>query len=240
MLVWTFLLLGACGGYGNKKIDDQILQGNEVPPNSPIEESSVTRITQVENTTKLKIYVAAGCYDSQKLELKIDNACREIIPPQCDATVVMSNLKDKNAEISNCNDNKEAIFEVSPDHPYDHYYLYYGKLEPIEIKITKADDDIEKMAALSKEIESMAKDKSCDAATACAAIGIGSRPCGGPESIVVYSTTQMDVVEFKKKVKEHAELQKRYNEKNGTMSICSVLEIPETQCVQSICQESPK
>ncbi len=49
----------------------------------------------------------------------------------------------------------------------------------------------------------------------------GSKPCGGPNGYIAYSSS-IDTIAFLKLIEEHKLAQKKYNEEQGIMSDCSV------------------
>ncbi|MET7029492.1 hypothetical protein [Sediminicola luteus] len=49
----------------------------------------------------------------------------------------------------------------------------------------------------------------------------GSKPCGGPNGYIAYSSS-IDTIAFLKLIEDHKLAQKKYNEEQGIMSDCSV------------------
>lgn len=70
----------------------------------------------------------------------------------------------------------------------------------------------------------------CTADAQCRVIGIGDRPCGGPEGYRAWSTAQTDPQALEAAVRAHADFRRRWHEKSGLMSTCEVLPVPAARC----------
>jgi hypothetical protein len=90
--------------------------------------------------------------------------------------------------------------------------------------ITQAEDrdilNIEK-----QKIEDLAVTSVCSDTFVCEFIDLGSKPCGGPWSYLVYSTS-IDVQKLKQIVATYNQNEVDFNEKWGVYSDCSVPEPP--------------
>lgn len=78
----------------------------------------------------------------------------------------------------------------------------------------------------------------CDTSSDCRAIGFGSRSCGGPDSILVYSIKSMNNEDFISEVENYNQLEKIFKERQGVVSICSVIIVPEQEdlvCQSDLC-----
>ncbi|NVJ67107.1 MAG: hypothetical protein HWE16_11525 [Gammaproteobacteria bacterium] len=95
----------------------------------------------------------------------------------------------------------------------------------------------EDLAALNKEILMLIEDKSCNVDSDCAAIALGARACGGPESYAVYAPNNTDVSKLQSLAAQLESLNKIYNQNNQVMSICKMELEPSVQCVQNQCQK---
>ncbi|MBC7408314.1 MAG: hypothetical protein H7339_07990 [Arcicella sp.] len=103
-----------------------------------------------------------------------------------------------------------------------------------EVPLTPADDD-QKLVQLSKEIEEFAKNKVCFGGDNCKTMAMGSKPCGGPTSYIIYSLSKTDEKQLSDKVKQYTDLQKELNIKYNRISDCSLLIPPTVDCLNGIC-----
>lgn len=78
--------------------------------------------------------------------------------------------------------------------------------------------DIFEMFAKIEEIASSVK---CENASEWKYTSYGSKPCGGPQGYIAYSTS-IDTDNFLKLIEEHKIAEKKYNEEQGLVSDCSV------------------
>jgi hypothetical protein len=100
-------------------------------------------------------------------------------------------------------------------------------------KLVRADDA---GAATLARIQALVADASCDSDAQCRAIGIGSRPCGGPEGYSAWSSRVLNEPErqqLRDLVARHASERRRAHEKAGLMSTCELLPVPSTRCERS-------
>ena len=84
-------------------------------------------------------------------------------------------------------------------------------------------------------IEKITQDKTCKTDADCDMMGVGSRPCGGPEMYIIYSHRKTSTAALKKAVNQYNG--GSHKTKPGTVGICSVLERPEVACTQKKCSE---
>ncbi len=103
-----------------------------------------------------------------------------------------------------------------------------------ELSSVKKDKTIKEIKTelnqLSKKINELIGAAGCRTDEQCRVIEFGSRPCGGPASYIAYSTLSSNTALLLDISKEHVKLSKKYNEIQGIISICSVLEIPQVIC----------
>jgi hypothetical protein len=89
--------------------------------------------------------------------------------------------------------------------------------------------------AQKREIISLAKSGACAINSQCRYTGLGSKPCGGPWSYLVYSTS-VDTSKLLIKVSEYNASEDRYNRKWGIYSTCDVTPSPDSiRCLNGIC-----
>ena len=91
------------------------------------------------------------------------------------------------------------------------------------------------MIALKIEIESLANASVCNESTECKFIAFGSKPCGGPWSYLIYSTS-IDTNKLEVMVEDYNQKEADYNQKYGVGSDCSVA-LPPTSitCENNTC-----
>ena len=89
---------------------------------------------------------------------------------------------------------------------------------------------------LRQELVEMAEASICSEQYSCAAVGLGSKPCGGHWEYLVYSTS-IDVEQFLEKTRELEALEKAYNEKHQVASDCMAV-LPPTgfECEDGKCK----
>jgi hypothetical protein len=88
---------------------------------------------------------------------------------------------------------------------------------------------------LQLRLERLTENKQCDNDNQCKVIGVGSRPCGGPEQYLLYSTLHTDEKMLSYTNERYQKLKKQQNEKLGLMSTCQMLMPPVSACVQKKC-----
>ncbi|MCO7225374.1 hypothetical protein [Pleionea sp. CnH1-48] len=88
------------------------------------------------------------------------------------------------------------------------------------------------------EISELTGNKSCQTNAECKSIGLGARPCGGPDKYLIYSQTATDVDALKEVVARYNKRKRQGNEKSGAVGICVVAPKPLTECIQNRCQSS--
>ncbi|WP_298497529.1 hypothetical protein [uncultured Algibacter sp.] len=103
-----------------------------------------------------------------------------------------------------------------------------------EDEITQEDDKAE-LDTLKFEIEDLANTSICNEETECKYIGFGSKPCGGPSSYLIYSTS-IDTDKLEKLVLNYNQKHTDFNTKWGIISDCSVVNPPTSiNCVNNSC-----
>jgi len=92
-------------------------------------------------------------------------------------------------------------------------------------------DNLQQMLS---EIKSMANNESCISAEEWRITDYGAKACGGPIGYVIYSN-KIDTVLFMKKIEEHRSAQRKYNDKWGIVSDCSLpLQPNGVDCVDGV------
>jgi hypothetical protein len=95
--------------------------------------------------------------------------------------------------------------------------------------------DDQKLSQLGSEIQIFAKNKACSGSGDCRAMAMGSKPCGGPTSYIIYSLSKTDEKILAEKVKQYTDLQKEINIKYNRISDCSLLIPPTVDCLNGVC-----
>jgi hypothetical protein len=108
-----------------------------------------------------------------------------------------------------------------------------------ETVLTPADED-QQLARLGKDIEEFTKNKACSAGNNCKAMAMGSKPCGGPTSYIIYSLSNTDEKQLSEKVKKYSDLQKALNLKYNRISDCSLVVSPTVYCLSGVCSSKSK
>ena len=83
---------------------------------------------------------------------------------------------------------------------------------------------------LLQEIRSEIGDAACDADDQCHSIGVGARPCGGPEAWFAWSGKVSDRDRLTAWVAKHRDARRLDNERTGVMSNCRALPDPGAAC----------
>lgn len=88
---------------------------------------------------------------------------------------------------------------------------------------------------LYQRMQKLTSDKSCNTDQQCQVIGIGSRPCGGPEQFLLFSTQQTDQKMLTITNDRYTKIRKDQQERLGMRSICQQLVAPAAACRQNQC-----
>ncbi|MFD2791159.1 hypothetical protein [Arenibacter sp. H213] len=85
--------------------------------------------------------------------------------------------------------------------------------------------DETELKSLYKEIQKMADSQTCEDSDFWSFTAFGSKPCGGPNSYIAYST-KIDVTLFLAKVEQYNSGVADYNRRNGIISDCAMVAKP--------------
>lgn len=108
---------------------------------------------------------------------------------------------------------------------------------------TQCDDDVistyeEERASLNiykESIENLAASSVCNENTECLFIAFGSKPCGGPWTYLIYSSS-IDVEQLQLWVEDYNQLDQELNEEWEIVSDCSVALPPSGfECIDNVC-----
>ncbi len=94
------------------------------------------------------------------------------------------------------------------------------------------------LEAMYQEIRDLTQDRTCQDTPECAALPLGSKPCGGPWTYLVYSKSTVNEVELQARVLHLGVYEAQYNEEYHVVSDCSLATAPNPACVNSVCVDS--
>ncbi|MFO0124332.1 MAG: hypothetical protein ACK520_17975 [Inhella sp.] len=100
-----------------------------------------------------------------------------------------------------------------------------------------ADGSVDKLArqeaAQRQALEAAIGTPRCSADSACWAVPVGARPCGGAEDYLPASRETSAATKVQALAKAHAATRKAQNAQGGRMGICMVLPEPAVRCAPS-------
>ncbi len=86
-----------------------------------------------------------------------------------------------------------------------------------------------------QEVLDMVQDLACADSSVCTSIALGSKPCGGPRTYLVYSTETVNEAELVAKVLDLNAYEAGYNTQERILSDCSLATPAEPGCVNHAC-----
>ena len=92
---------------------------------------------------------------------------------------------------------------------------------------------------LEAEARALAKADGCGATSQCRAAPVGSRPCGGPRTYVVYCAATTDSAALYRKLDELKVAEEAYNKKTGLASTCEFRTPPAVESQGGSCRATP-
>lgn len=97
------------------------------------------------------------------------------------------------------------------------------------------DDEQQELTILKTEIENLASASICGDTFECKFIGLGSKPCGGPRSYLVYSTS-INFEELENLVDAYNQKESEFNTKWEIVSDCATTNTPTSiSCENNTC-----
>ena len=113
--------------------------------------------------------------------------------------------------------------------------LFFLACLPDDGESSDYDQELETLTILKAQIESLAANSACNDSSDCRYIAFGSKPCGGPWSYLVYSTS-IDTTDLENMVGQYNQLEALFNAKWGIASDCAVVTEPvDVICENNIC-----
>ena len=104
---------------------------------------------------------------------------------------------------------------------------------------TAAESDAEAAARLRREITELIGDARCQNLVNCRVMGLGARPCGGPEEYVAYSIWRTRRDDLEAKVDAYTFLREEAVRTQGKQGSCEALPEPNAACVNLHCVVVP-
>ncbi len=105
--------------------------------------------------------------------------------------------------------------------------------------VSLAQSDAEAAAELRERIAVMIEGARCNNVVNCRVLGLGYRPCGGPEEYVAYSIWRTQIDEVSSLAAEYNFLREEMEDAAGTVGTCEVLSKPGVNCVRARCVTIP-
>jgi hypothetical protein len=102
-----------------------------------------------------------------------------------------------------------------------------------------ADDDAAEVQRLRLEITQAIGEARCRNLVNCRVVGLGARPCGGPEEYVAYSIWDTDREHISNLVFEHNLLSEDLMLDSGGAGVCVQLPEPDIDCIHDRCVTVP-
>lgn len=97
------------------------------------------------------------------------------------------------------------------------------------------EEEREELSISKKAIEDLVATSVCNETTECEFIAFGSKPCGGPWSYLVY-TTSIDTEKLKLWVEDYNKREAEFNSKWGAISDCGITNPPSSiNCENNVC-----
>lgn len=93
-----------------------------------------------------------------------------------------------------------------------------------------------KSADLYQQIKTLVGDANASNASFCRKVGVGHRPCGGPESYLVYSSEGIDEPKLLALIAQYGSLRKAEHEASGMMSTCEMIPEPSVVWANGQCK----
>ncbi len=99
-----------------------------------------------------------------------------------------------------------------------------------------AETDTARIRRLEVEVRALAQAEGCGEEGQCRTAPVGSRPCGGPRTYIVYCATSTDTMALFARLQELARAEEEYNKKTGMASTCEFREPPNVELSSASCR----
>jgi hypothetical protein len=94
------------------------------------------------------------------------------------------------------------------------------------------------LEALYQDINAFTQDRSCRDPAECAALPLGSSPCGGPWSYLVYSRSTVNETELLAMTLHLAAYEELYHQESRVYGLCVIPNFPTLDCVNGVCTDT--
>jgi hypothetical protein len=84
-------------------------------------------------------------------------------------------------------------------------------------------------------VNNLVQDLSCTDSSACASIGVGAKPCGGPWRYLVYSKATVNEKELTALVADLNAYEEGFNKQEGIISDCDLVREAQPGCIHQMC-----
>ena len=91
-----------------------------------------------------------------------------------------------------------------------------------------------------KALEAEIGEARCSSDAQCHSLGVGAKPCGGPEGYRAWSSQNSDGKKLRSLADRHATTRRTENEASGLMSNCAVEADPGARCLAGRCVLRPR
>jgi hypothetical protein len=119
------------------------------------------------------------------------------------------------------------------------FCLLAGLLALTAVVPGRAETDAEALLRLRGEIMDMIGDASCRNVVNCRVVGLGARPCGGPEEYVAYSIWKTLSEDFGNLVSEYNLIAEDLMFERDVAGTCVQLPQPAADCINDRCVTVP-
>lgn len=92
-----------------------------------------------------------------------------------------------------------------------------------------------KLLRLRADVQAQLAEPVCSTVKECRAVPLGSKPCGGPWSYVVFSVATTDSAKLTQAAARYAEFEADLNRRSGRVSDCRFVAPPPLGCVEGRC-----
>jgi hypothetical protein len=96
--------------------------------------------------------------------------------------------------------------------------------------------DEAQLEALRSEIIQMIADAPCVNVVHCRVLALGSRPCGGPDEYLAYSSHTPNKTVLENKALEYTLIQEDVQRARSVAGVCTVLPKPQLACIDQRCR----
>lgn len=106
--------------------------------------------------------------------------------------------------------------------------------------IALAESDAAAAAQLRLEITKLVGEAHCNNLVNCRVLGLGAKPCGGPEEYIAFSVWSTSGDDVRSKAMEYNFLREEIADRADKAAACEVLPEPRAACVNGRCVTVPR